>query len=266
MARGAKSSGSSARRDQQSACYVYGIIRSDAKLTELADGLGDPPAPVELVEEGDLAAIVSEIDPRMSLGTPDDLVAYQQVLDTVAAETAVLPMRFGAVVTDFDAVASELLSEHRDEFDAALADLHGMAEYVVRGRYDEQTMLTSVLADNDEAANLARQIRGTDELETRPQRINLGEIVNAAIEQQRKADTARASDALGEVCAAMVVRDPTHELDAVHLAVLAKLDKQSRLERAVGDLAEQWQDRVSVRLLGPVAPYDFVGEAATTAA
>lgn len=266
MASAAKKRGSSARRSEQSPCYVYGITRSGATFPDMPDGLGDPPAPVELVEEGALAAIVSEIDPGKPLGTPDDLLAHQQVLDAVAAEMAVLPMRFGAVMASCEAVGSELIAEHHDEFADSLAELEGLAEYIVRGRYDEHAMLTSVLSDNDEAADLASQIRGTSEDATRPQRIRLGEIVTAAIEQQRQADTEQVSEALDKLCAAMVVRDPTHELDAVHLAVLAKVDKQARLERAMKDLGDRWQERVSLRLLGPLAPYDFVGEPAPASA
>lgn len=258
--------GGSTPRGGWRGCYVYGITRSGAEIPDIPDGLGDPPAIVELVEEGDLAAIVSDLDPSKPLGTPEDLLAHQKVLDAVAAVLPVLPMRFGAVLTDCDSAASELLSDHRDEFAASLADLDGMAEFIIRGRYQEREMLASLLAENDEAAELASQIRGTDEIETRPQRIRLGEIVNAAIEQQRQADTAQAAKALEKVSTAVVVRDPTHEEDAVHLAVLARLDKQSNLERAVEDLASDWQDRVSMRLLGPLAPYDFVGEAATSAA
>ena len=232
----------------------------------MPDGIGDPPAEVDLIEEREIAAIVSEVDPAKSLGSPEDLMAYQRVLDAVAAEWPVLPMRFGAVMTTCDAVASELLSEHYDEFSDALKDLDDMAEYVVRGRYDEGPVLAAVLASNKEARDLAGQIRGTSEDQTRPQRIRLGELITAAIDEQRQVDTAKACDALKGLCAAMAVQDPTHERDAVHLAVLAKRGKQSRLEQAVGDRAGEWQDRVSMRLLGPLAPYDFVGQAATAAA
>ena len=265
MAPASEGGGSSSRRADWKACYVYGITRAGAEVEDMPDGIGDPPALVELVEERDIAAIVSEVDPDKPLGTPDDLVAYQRVLDAVAAEWPVLPMRFGAVVTNCDAVASELLSDHYDEFAGALGDMEGMAEYIVRGRYQERAVLASVLASNGEAAELAREIRGTDEIVTRPQRIRLGEIVNAAFEEQRQADTAQASEALEKLGLSVVVRDPTHEQDAVHLAVLAKVKEQSRLEKAVGDLADEWQDRVSMRLLGPLAPYDFVGQPATAA-
>jgi len=54
------------------------------------------------------------------------------------------------------------------------------------------------------------------------------------------------------------VRKPTHELDAVNVAVLAEVDHQEELQSIVDDLSENWQGRVELRLLGPLAAYDFV--------
>lgn len=50
----------------------------------------------------------------------------------------------------------------------------------------------------------------------------------------------------------------TCEQDAVHVACLAETAKQSELEDAVDRLAREWDGRVELRLLGPVAAYDFI--------
>lgn len=260
MTRATKQRGRAAQRTQPSASYVYGVVPSDTDVTGQASGLGDPPAAISLVASGDVAAIVSDIDLGRPLGTPEDLIAHQRLLDDVAAAAVpVLPLRFGAVVSSRDAVAREMLAEHHDEFAARLADLEGMAEFIVRGRYDERALLTSVIEGIAEAAGLASQIRGTSEDETRPQRIRLGELLNAAIEQRRQSDTDHLARSLERLCTAMTVLDPTHEQDAVHIAVLTRLDRQGDLERAVHQVATDWQDQVTFRLLGPLAPYDFVG-------
>ena len=58
-------------------------------------------------------------------------------------------------------------------------------------------------------------------------------------------------------CVASVVREPTHELDAVHVALLVEITRQDELEQALSDLASDWEGRIEIRLLGPMAPYDF---------
>ena len=58
-------------------------------------------------------------------------------------------------------------------------------------------------------------------------------------------------------CVASVVREPTHELDAVNAALLVAISRQDDLEQALSDLAAEWEGRIETRLLGPQAPYDF---------
>jgi hypothetical protein len=60
-------------------------------------------------------------------------------------------------------------------------------------------------------------------------------------------------------CVASVVREPSHELDAAHVAFLVQTDKESEVEQVVEDLARDWEGRIEIRLLGPMAAYDFVG-------
>ena len=42
---------------------------------------------------------------------------------------------------------------------------------------------------------------------------------------------------------------------AVHLALLVRRDRLSDFEQAVDSLGDDWDSRVSLRLIGPVAPY-----------
>jgi hypothetical protein len=239
--------------------YVYGIIPEDIEIEEDTTGVGDPPGQVRVVRHGEVAALVSDVDPDQPLGRPADLIAHEELLDSSAADIPVLPLRFGSVVTDDEAVISELLEPHHDDFAAALRDLEGKAEYVVKGRYAENAILREVLAENDEAADLSEQIRGTNADATRDARIRLGEIVNEAISAKRERDTQAVGAALDDLVEASLVHEPTHELDAVYVAVLAENERADDLERELDKLADRWQGRIELRLMGPLAPYDFVG-------
>jgi hypothetical protein len=240
------------------ACYVYGIVPGDVDVEPDARGVGDPPGRITVIRQGDIAALVSEIDPERPLGGPEDLTTHARVVDTTAAVAPVLPLRFGSVVSDRQAVLEELLGAHHDEFDAALRELDGLAQYVLRGRYDQRTVLSEVLADDPRAAELREAIQGRPEDATRGERMALGELVDAAIASRREADTGTALRALQRLDVRVSPREPTHELDAVHLAFLAGVAAQRDVERVVDELAGEWDGRVEVRLLGPLAPYDFV--------
>ena len=244
--------------DNGSGIYVYGIVPGDVQVEKDAEGIGDPPAKVELIREGEIAALVSAVPIDTPLGKPADLQAHARLLDGTASVAPVLPIRFGAVMTDAEAVSSELLREHHDEFVSALGELEGHAEYIVKGRYDEKAILSEVISESDQARELREAIRDKSEDASRDARMALGELATKAIETKRDADTKIVVDEIGDLALHVNIRPPTHELDAVHVALLAEVDRQGDLEATVKKLAENWRGRVEFRLLGPLAAYDFV--------
>ena len=246
-----------ARDRGQPGWYVYGIVPADVEPAGHVRGVGDPPGLVELVRHGGLAALVSEVDLTRRLGTPEDLQAHARILDATVVEVPVLPLRFGTVMATRDAVAGDLLAVYQEAFTAALRQAEGRAQYVVKARYAEQAVLAEVLAEIPEAARMGQQIRGQDPNATRQARIRLGEIISNAITAKRNADTRALGQVVAPHCVASVAREPTHELDAVHAALLVELTRQDDLEQALSDLAADWDGRVGIRLLGPQAPYDF---------
>ncbi|MEV4515446.1 GvpL/GvpF family gas vesicle protein [Dactylosporangium sp. NPDC049525] len=238
--------------------YMFGIVPADVDLDPEARGIGDDPAPVQLVRHGDIAAMVSEINVDRPLGRPQDLLAHERLLDATVAEVPVLPIRFGAILTGTDAVVDELLAPNHDELLAALRDLDGKAQYVVKSRYVEAAVLGEILAEQPEAGRLREAIRGTSPDATRAERVRLGELITRGIEAKREADIRKLVAVCEPFSDAMDVREPAHELDAANVAVLAETAREKEFVRALDDLAEEWDGRVTIRLLGPLAPYDFV--------
>ncbi|RKN38911.1 GvpL/GvpF family gas vesicle protein [Micromonospora endolithica] len=237
--------------------FVYGIVPSDVEPTSDAEGVGDPPAEVTVVRRGDLAALVSEVGLGEPLGRPADLTAYQELLDGTAAVAPVLPVRFGTVVTGPDAVA-DLLDAHHDRFAEALDEYEGRLQYTLHGRFDEQALIRAVLADNPAAAELAGQVRGRPEQASREQRIRLGEIISQAVELRRETENRELVDALAGTSVANAVRPPSSELDSVHVAFLVDGDREDEFVDAAEEFARQRIGLMRLRLLGPLAPYDFV--------
>jgi len=250
----------------EAAVYVYGILPGDVALEEPAGGVGDPPMPVRLVRYRDIAALVSDVDVSRPLGTPEDLLVHERLLDASAADAPVLPMRFGSVVANEDVVTSELLAPHYEEFAAALQRLEGYAEYIIRGRYVQDAILQEILAEDPEAASLTAQPQGEDQIALRDRQVLLGEIIGERICDKRAQDTRRLGEELAGQVSASVVRPPADEFEAVHTAFLIKADAADQLLGAVERLTADWDGRVDLRVFGPVAAYDFVGATGPAAA
>lgn len=245
-----------AANDEAPVCYVYGIVPSDARVPEGLTGIGG--GEVTLVRHAGLAGVVGEIPPTKPLGTRDDLLAHDNVVSSLAAGTTMLPMRFGAAVTTKDAVVDELLAPYHEWFATALADMRGKQEYVVTGTYVEDVVLREVLDEEPEVALLRKSLQEVPEDAAYQSRIQMGELIVRALERKRVADTEALVDALAPHATAVIERPPAEEDTAANVAFLVLDRERPRFEEAVRDLTERWAGRIGVRLLGPLAPYDFV--------
>jgi hypothetical protein len=240
------------------ATYVYGLVGADAKLPDDLTGLG-PSGTVSTIAHGDVAAIVSDVPTDRPLGTRDDLLAHETVVDTVAASAAVLPMRFPAVV-EADGVVDELLAPNHDRFVAALGELEGRVQYTLKGRYERDVVLGEVLEEHPEIRELQAEIRDLPEDATYHQRLRLGELVVGALEERRDAEAARLAQRLQAYAVGVAEHHPGQPDDVVNTAFLVERERTQEFEDAVEGLGEELHGRVRLRLLGPLAPYDFVPE------
>ena len=87
------------------------------------------------------------------------------------------------------------------------------------------------------------------------------QLLDQAVKARREEDMRALRRAMETLCVASVAREPTHELDAVHVAFLVAVDQEPEVEQVIEDLAHEWEGRIDVQLLGPMAAYDFAGTA-----
>ncbi len=239
-----------------SATYVYGVVPAGTVLPEGLQGLG-PSGRVTLVTHGRIAAVVGDVPTDRPLGTRDDLIAHEKVVDTITGATTILPMRFPAVVEE-EGVADELLGPNENYFLTVLSDLEGRVQYTLKGRYEEDVVLREVLEQDDQLRSLHERIRSLPEDASYYDRVKLGELVVAALEERREVDATEMYGRLETAAAAVAPHAPASPDDVIDAAFLVDRDKVAAFEDAVETLGEAAAGRVRFRLLGPLAPYDFV--------
>src|SRR5205814_1230835 len=83
---------------------VYGVVRADELPAVAAEGVAG--TPVELLERGDLAALVSRLLRRDFRVKRRDLQRHLDVLEEAFAEATIVPCPFGTVVRSDEDVES----------------------------------------------------------------------------------------------------------------------------------------------------------------
>ena len=155
--------------------YVYGLVRAGVEIPEDMVGLG-PSGRVSTIVHGEVAAIVSDVPVDRPLGTRADLMAHEAVVDAVAAVTAVLPMRFAAVVEE-RGVVEELLGPNEDYFLDALAGLEGRVQFALKGRFEHDVVLRDLVEGDEEIRPLQQRVRELPEDASYYDRVHLGELI-----------------------------------------------------------------------------------------
>src|SRR4051794_41471202 len=139
-------------------------------------------------------------------------MTHESVVDAIAGVTTVLPMRFPAVIEEAG-VLDELLGPNEEYFHRALADLEGRVQYTVKGRYEQHVVLREVLEDDPELRALHEHVRTLPEDASYYDRVELGELVVAALEQRREADAAELYDRLEALVVDVVPHPPVQPED-----------------------------------------------------
>lgn len=233
--------------------YVYGIVaRSHPALPEDLTGVGDPPRPVRLLAEGELAAVVSDA-PEDLRPKRRELLAHQNVLAEAGAGGCVLPMRFGSVAQD-DRSVTDVLAERSGHYAERLAALEGKAEYNVKAAHIEEAVLRLVLSENAdlrEFAEAQRQSGGSYE-----ERLRLGEMIADAVKARETVDAADLQKAIEDL-SSDTAAGPESTGWLSNVSVLVDRDSAAGFQAAVEELRQE-RPHLDVRVNGPLPPYSFV--------
>jgi hypothetical protein len=231
-------------------------------VVEDLPAVGSADAKVTYVRHRGIAAVVSEVSADRPLGTPDDLRAHAQMLDSFAAASVpVLPFRFGTVLRDEQAVTDELLAAGYDDFVTALDRLEGSAQFTLKARYVQDEVLREVLAEQPEARRLREELNSMPEDAGYYRRIQLGQLMAEAIADKRDSDAVEIDRCLTPLAVAVAPDEPAAADAVADVSFLVERERRRAFEQAAEDLARRWHGRIRLRLLGPVAPYAFVTEA-----
>jgi hypothetical protein len=231
--------------------YVYGIVAADhpCQLDELT-GVGAEPEPVRRVVVEPVAAVVGAAPPRLR-AKRRDLAAHHRVLTALAEQGTVLPMRFGVVAPDDEALRGQL-REEADHYLSALREVAGAAEYNVKLLTDEDAVVRRV-ADTDPAV-----IRERDAADTGYEgRVRLGQAVAAAVEAALRADADRLVTTLTPLARRTAPAPPTAG-SALNTSFLVTDEQLEPFRVAVDELARELRSDGEVRCTGPLPPYSFV--------
>jgi hypothetical protein len=271
------SPGSTAREPAEGtaerAWWTYGVLSaSDAgKLESVVEGI-EPGSSVELVSEGELAAMVSAVpaddydDARLREHLEDlewverTARRHEAVLDAALNHATVVPLRLCTLYRDHAGVRL-LLREQAGPLEEALAKVEGAAEWGVKVFAGNAAVADAEHAGEDHktaarpgAAYLTQRQRERERAEQRNElRVSCADAVHARI-----ASCAREATINRPQHPKVHGRDMPMVLNGAYLVAN---DRQADLYGSITELQAEWgQMGFVIELTGPWPAYNFVAE------
>ncbi|MBG0855292.1 GvpL/GvpF family gas vesicle protein [Streptomyces spinoverrucosus] len=233
--------------------YVYAITKAShpLRLDDLK-GVGDSPSEVRVVRGDSLCAVVSEAPEDLSIARRD-LEAHHAVQERLWSDDVTLPLGFGFVAQDEDAVRA-VLDQGAEQYAQRLAELADRVEFNVKGVQDEDTLLRRIVEESDRVRELneaTREGHGTPE-----QRLELGQLVAQEVQVRQDALAEQIVAALRPLVYAESLSPPSEQY-FVNASFLVDRDKAEEFTDSCAELTEQLPEGAELRLRGPLPPYSF---------
>jgi hypothetical protein len=232
--------------------HVYGVVAASAGPHISEDG-------VRLIAHRDVAALVSDVE-RDGPHAVRVLRSHWRVLEQAGSSTTVIPVRFGTVMADDRAVVEEFLEPSHDRLTATLAEMAGKVQLTIKGFYEQDALMASVVARSPSIARLRERVRGLPEAAAYYKRIELGQLVAAEVERCRERDGQEIFERLRPLALAARLEPPSTITTAVNAAFLVEEDRVDEFSRAVGALGRELASRIRLRYVGPIPPFSFTGD------
>jgi hypothetical protein len=236
--------------------YVYCIVRSDRQRDFGSIGIGGGQKVFTVAFE-DLAAVVSDTPIVIYDPTRDNVLAHEFVNETVMKEFTVIPMSFGTVFRSEEDV-TELLRSTYQAFSDVLDKMQDKIEFGLKVLWDREKAIANLERENDEIRRLKDEISRHTTTSTYFARMQLGRLMDSALEELSSRYVADIHDALKPVAVASRSSKPIGDRMILNAAFLVDRAQEQAFDERVKETSRKYEDVISFKYSGPWPPYNFV--------
>jgi len=236
--------------------YVYCIVRSDRQRDFGTIGIGGGQR-VFTVAYRDLAAVVSDTPIVIYDPTRANILAHEFVNETVMREFTVIPMSFGTVFRSEEDV-TELLRSTYQAFSDVLYKMQDKIEFGLKVLWDREKVIANLERENDEIRKLKDEIGRNTSSSTYFARMQLGRLMESAIEDMGARYVADIHEALKPVAVASRSNKPIGDRMIINAAFLVDRAQEQAFDERVKDISRKYEGVLAFKYSGPWPPYNFV--------
>jgi len=238
--------------------YMYCIIRCREPRQFSKLGIGERGDIVHTIPHEDLAAVVSDSPVIDYEGNRRNMMAHTLVLEEVMRDFAILPIRFGTVAPNSEAIQEKVLKRRHEEMNDLLDEMEGRKELGLKAFWYEEMAIREVVEENPPIRQLRDDLAGLPLQQSYQGRARLGEMVQKALAMKRKADDEMILARLRPLAYRCKSNPTVGDQMVLNAAFLVDVSREAEFDQAVQQLDADIGARRMLRYVDQVPPYNFV--------
>jgi hypothetical protein len=248
---------------------IQTLLEPGHYLYAIADAIETPPiygnigingAPVYVITQGALAAVVSDITEKRIRPERKNLAAHNVVIKRLMEDSTVLPVAFGTIAASNKALLN-ILKQNQATFTEQLDVVRGKVELGLRVVLDVPNIFEYMVSRHPDLTELRDSMVSRQHGPSQNDKIEMGRLFDHLLTQDRDLHSETVIDVLGSRCVDIKQNPTREEKEVMHLACLVERGAQKAFEDGVFEAANRFDNNFSFDFNGPWAPHHFVNVA-----
>jgi hypothetical protein len=241
------------------ALHLYCVIGAEGERNFGPIGIGG--RRVYTVHYQDMAAVVSPSPIRAYKSMKKEevipyLFTHQTVIEKVMEAHTVVPVKFGTMARDAEDVR-KILTTGYPQMRTALEAMWGKIELDVVALWRELDSILREIGEEEEIRRLKEVVAGRPPGETIEERVQVGKMVKARLDQRREALGAGIVEALKPLTEDLCPHPLPDDRMILNMAFLLDRDRESDVSETLERLNGRYGESIDFRCVGPLPPYSF---------
>lgn len=235
--------------------YLYGILPAPLSETVTLEGLDKAPVQSHTIDGFNF--LYSEAKQEKYLTSRRNLLCHEKVLEQAMTEgfPNLLPLRFGLVVKDWEAVTNHLINPYKEKLEELFTKLGGYREVSVKVFWNSNSEMQALLVSNP---NLKQK---RDMLEGKTLRmeevIEIGKLIEEGLQFRKEEIINTFRNELDVLAEEVIENDTMTEEMIYNTAYLIPWDSETNFSEKVEAIDRKFGDRLRIRYNNFTAPYTF---------
>ena len=237
--------------------YIYCIIGAGVTKTFGSQGIGGRGDELYTIYFDNISAIVSNSPIINYSVSRENMLAHEKAIEEVMKEYTVLPVRFATIAEDEEKVKKILEKEH-DKFKDLLKNVEGKKELGLKAMFKEDTIYKDILEKYEYIKTLKEKLMALPSKKTYYQRMEIGEMVEAALQKEKEICKENILNALSPLTVEVKINSTYGELMILNAAFFVQKRKEAEFDQRVQELADKYGDKIKFKYVGTLPPFNFV--------